>query len=40
MEPSQRDDPAVQAAMARAAAATPAGVARLSELSGEPLPVS
>jgi hypothetical protein len=35
--PAQRDDPAVQAVSARLAAVAPAGLARLSELSHEPL---
>jgi hypothetical protein len=36
--PEQREDPPVQAAMARLAEHAPAGAARLAELSGEPVP--
>jgi hypothetical protein len=37
VQPWQRDEPAVQAAAARLAAVAEPGLARLSELSGEPL---
>jgi hypothetical protein len=37
IEPSRRDDPAVQAAAARVADHADAGLARLAELSGEPI---
>jgi len=40
IDASQREDPAVQAAAARVASVAEAGLARLSELSGEPLAVS
>jgi hypothetical protein len=40
VQPSQRDDPAVQAALARVASDAPAGIAQLSQLAGEPLPTS
>lgn len=39
IEPAQRDDPAVQAAMARLARDGERGLARLAELADEPLPV-
>jgi hypothetical protein len=38
IEPSQRGDPAVQAAGARLADYAPQGLARMAELGGEPLP--
>lgn len=38
IEPAQREDPAVQAAAARLATLVEPGLARLSELSNEPLP--
>ena len=38
IRPEQRDDPAVKAAAGRVAAHAEQGLARLSELSGEPLP--
>ena len=37
IEPGRRDDPAVQAATARAAAAAERGLPRMAELAGEPL---
>ncbi len=37
IEPSQRDDPAVQAAAARLADAAEPGLARMAELAREPL---
>ena len=39
IRPSQRDDPAVQAAASRVAEHAGPGLARLAELAGEPLPV-
>ena len=38
IEPSRRDDPAVQAAAARAAESTSRGLGRMAELAGEPCP--
>jgi hypothetical protein len=38
IQPSQRDEPAVQAAAARLAEVSEQGLARLAELAGEPLP--
>jgi hypothetical protein len=38
MQPSQRDEPAVQAAAAHLAGVAEQGLARLAELAGEPLP--
>lgn len=38
VEPSQRDEPSVQAATARLAHHAASGLARLSERGGEPLP--
>jgi hypothetical protein len=40
IEPSQRDEPAVQAAAARVADVASAGLVRMAELAGEPLPGS
>jgi hypothetical protein len=37
IEPSQRDDPAVQAASARLAGIADRGLTRMAELAGEPL---
>ncbi|HVF31844.1 MAG TPA: FAD/NAD(P)-binding protein [Acidimicrobiales bacterium] len=40
IDPSRRDDPAVQAAAARAGEHVERGLARLAELAGEPLPAA